>query len=76
MREIVDELLLKAKHFMKTKKIKKDVYKPIKISGAFSDNFVEYKSNTEKDKSISIERYLDIFNKREYLIKVENRRFN
>ena len=47
---------------------KKDSYKSIKISGAFSDNFVEYKGDSKKDKSISIARYLN--NIRENLIKV------
>ena len=51
-------------------KPKKDVYKPIKISDAFSDNFVEYKSNSKKDKSMSITRYLN--NIREHLRKLIN----
>ena len=67
-KKIIDELLLKAKHFMKTKKLIKDVYRPIKISGAFSNNFVEYKSDSKKDKSISIAEYLN--NIREYLRKL------
>ena len=41
------------------KKSKKDVCKPIKISGAFSNNFVEYKSGSKKVRSISIARYLN-----------------
>ena len=50
------------------KKSKKDVYKPIKISGAFSDNFVEYQSSGYRDRSISIARYLN--NIREHLEKL------
>ena len=46
------------------------MYKPIKISGAFSDNFVEYKSSSKKDKSISITRYLN--NIRKHLRKLIN----
>ena len=34
------------------------MYKPIKTSGTFSDNFVEYKSGSRNDKSISIACYL------------------
>ena len=45
--------------FKHRKKSKKDVYKPIKISGAFSDSYVEYKSDGKKDKSISIASYLN-----------------
>ena len=52
------------------KKAKKNVYKPIKISGAFSDNFGEYKSNSKKDKSISIAGYLNKI--REYLRKMRD----
>ena len=51
---------------MKEKQIKKDVYRPIKISGAFSDNFAEYKSDSKKDESIA--RYLN--NIREHLRKL------
>ena len=71
MQETVDQLILKAKQLKKNiSKPKKDVYKPIKISGAFSGNFVEYKSNSKKDKSISITRYLN--NIREHLKKLIN----
>ena len=61
---------MKVKHIKKTiKKTKKDdIYKPIKIYGAFDNNFVEYKSNSEKDKSVSISGYLN--NIREYLRKL------
>ena len=37
---------------------KKDVYKPVKIYGAFSDNFAKYQCDSKKDKSISIKKYL------------------
>ena len=48
----------------------KDVYKAIKIGGAFNDNYVEYKSDNERDKSISIKTYLDKI--REHLRKMIN----
>ena len=70
-RKIVSSLLLKQKRstgFKPRKKGKKDVYKSIKISGAFSDNYAEYKSNSKKDKSISIAGYLNKI--REYLRKM------
>ena len=51
---------------MKAKQIKKDVCRPIKISGAFSDNFAEYKSDSKKDESIA--RYLNSI--REHLRKL------
>ena len=69
--KIVNSLLLKQKiniTFKPRKKSRKDVYKPIKIRGTFSDNFVEYKSNSKKDKSIA--RYLN--NIRELLRKLIN----
>ena len=71
--KIVSSLLLKGKRnveFKPRKKSKKDVYKPVKISGAFSDNYVEYKSDSKKDKSISIKK--DIDNIREHLRKIIN----
>ena len=69
--ETIDKLILKVKQLKKNiSKTKKDVYKPIKISGAFSDNFVEYQSNGNRDRSISIARYLN--NIREHLRKLIN----
>ena len=69
--ESIDKLILKVKQHKKNiSKTKKDVYKPIKISGAFSDNFVEYQSNGNRDRSISIARYLN--NIREHLRKLIN----
>ena len=70
-KKIVTSLLLKQKRSIKfkpRKKSKKDVYKPIKISGAFINDYVEYKSNSKKDKSISIASYLNKI--REYLRKM------
>ena len=40
-------------------KPKKDSYKPIRIGNAFSSNYIEYKSNGDKDKTLSIKDYLD-----------------
>ena len=31
-----------------------DHYKPIRIGNAFSSNYIEYKRNVDKDKSLSI----------------------
>ena len=75
IKKIVNSLLLNKKEKIKQiEKIisvpKKNVYKPIKISGAFSDNFVEYKSDSKKDQSISISDYLN--NIREHLRKLIN----
>ena len=53
---------------LKKREPEKDVYKPIKIYSAFDDSYVEYKSDSKKDKSISIARYLS--NIREHLKKL------
>ena len=60
IQETIDKLILKVKQLKKNiSKPKKDVYKPKKISGAFSDNFVEYQSNGNRDRSVSVARYLN-----------------
>ena len=43
-------------------KAKKDNYKPERTGNAFSSNYIEYKSNGDKDKSLSIKDYLDEIN--------------
>ena len=40
-------------------KPKEDNYQPIRIGNAFSSNYIEYKSNGDKDKTLSIKDYLD-----------------
>ena len=37
----------------------KDNYKPVIVGNAFSSNYIEYKSNVNKDKTLSIKDYLD-----------------
>ena len=86
IKDIVKSALLikreKIKNIEKILKIKRyDAYKPEKICEAFDGNFIEYQSKGDRDKSVSIARYLRII--RGYLKKmidskkkVENRRFN
>ena len=38
----------------------KDYYKPIKPVISFNDNYIEYKSNGDKNKNLSPKEYLDI----------------
>ena len=40
-------------------KPKEDNNKPVRIGNAFSSDYIEYKSNGDKDKSLSIKDYLD-----------------
>ena len=37
-----------------------DYYEPKKIKGAFNDNYIEYESNGDQDKRLSIEEYLNM----------------
>ena len=36
-----------------------DYYEPIRISKAFSSNYVEYKTNGDKDKTLSVKKHLN-----------------
>ena len=40
--------------------IDEDYYVPIKINSAFNNNYIEYQINGDKDKTLSIEEYLDM----------------
>ena len=62
---LYDSKIKKDKKIKEIKKIlydpkKEDYYKPIKIHNAFNDNYIEYQSNGDKDKTLSIEEYLDM----------------
>ena len=48
----------------------KDYYQPVRFTNAFDDNFIEYESNGDKDKRLSIEEYLDKI--RPYFINITN----
>ena len=39
-----------------------DYYRPIRIGNAFSNDYVAYESNADKDKTLSSEDYLDKLN--------------
>ena len=47
-----------------------DYYEPIQICNAFDDNYIEYESNGDKDKTLSIKEYLNEF--RLYLNNIIN----
>ena len=47
-----------------------DNYKAVRISNAFSSNYIEYKSNRNKDKTLLIKDYLDEI--KPYLINLTN----
>ena len=39
--------------------IDEDYYKPIRIGNAFSSNYIDYESNGDKDKKLSIKDYFN-----------------
>ena len=47
---------------------KEDYYEPKNIKGFFNDKYVEYESNGDKDKILSIEDYLNMI--RQYLSNI------
>ena len=70
---------LKIKNDRKTEEIKnilydpkkeEDYYRPIKINNAFNDDYIEYKSNGDKDKILSVKEYLNVI--RQYLNDIIN----
>ena len=42
------------------KYLEKVYHKPIKIKGAFNNNYIEYETRGDKDKTLSLEDYLNI----------------
>ena len=44
--------------------------KPIKINNVFTDDYIEYESNGDKDKTLSVKEYLDMI--RRYLSDIIN----
>ena len=47
-----------------------DYYEPVRTSDAFDNNYIEYESNGDKDKILSVKEYLDMM--RQYLSGITN----
>ena len=50
--------------------IDEDYYRQIKINNAFNDDYIEYESNRDKDKILSVKKYLDVI--KQYLSDIIN----
>ena len=50
--------------------IDEDYYKPIITNGTFNNNYIQYESMGDKDKSLSIKEYIDVI--RPYLSDIIN----
>ena len=50
--------------------ISEDYYKPIKVNSAFNNNYIQYESNGDKDKILTISECLDMI--RPYLVEMIN----
>ena len=51
-------------------KPEEDHYKPVRIDNAFDSNYIEYKNKGNKDKNLSVKKYLDMI--RPYLTYIKN----
>ena len=47
-----------------------DCYEPVRASNAFNNNYIEYESNGDKDKILSVKKYLDMI--KDYLSDIIN----
>ena len=50
--------------------IGEDHYKPIIVNDAFNNNFIQYESKGAKDKTLTVNKYLDMI--RPYLVDMRN----
>ena len=41
------------------KKKEKNCYKPVRVNNFWSNNYIEYKSNSNENRILSVEEYLD-----------------
>ena len=48
----------------------KNYYKPVRLGNSWSENYTEYESNSDRNKTLSVEWYLDKI--RPYLIASKN----
>ena len=56
---IKERILRDIKNLFEHKKEQENYYKPVSVSNFWSKNYIEYKSNGDKNKTLSVDEYLN-----------------
>ena len=56
---IKDIVLRSIKSLFENEKAEGDYYKSVRVSNCWSNNYIEYKSNDDRNKTLSVKEYLD-----------------
>ena len=56
---IKDRILRDIKNLFEHEKEEENYYKPVRVSNFWSNNYIEYKSNGDRNKTLSVEEYLN-----------------
>ena len=59
VKKIKDIVLGNIKEFFEYEKVEKYYYKPIKVNTSWSNNYIEYKINGDKNRILSVKEYLN-----------------
>ena len=54
-----DIVLRNIKNLFEYEKEEENYYKPVRVNNFWSNNYIEYKSNGDKNRILSVEEYLD-----------------
>ena len=57
---IKDRILKYIKNLFEHDKEEENYYKPVRVIDFWSNNYIEYKSNGDKNKALSVEEYLKV----------------
>ena len=68
-KETKDRILRDIKNLFEHEK-EENYYKPVRLSNFWSNNYIEYESNGDRNKTLSVEEYLNNF--RQYLKDIIN----
>ena len=56
---IEDRIIRDIKNFFQHEKEEENYYKPVRVINFWSNNYIEYESNVDRNKTLSVEKYLD-----------------
>ena len=56
---VKDIVLRNIKNLFEYEKEEENYYKPVRVNNFWSNNYIEYKSNSDKNRILSVEEYLD-----------------
>ena len=61
-KEIKDRILKDIRNLFEHEKVEENCYQLVRVRNFWSNNYIEYESNSDRNKALSVEEYLNLIN--------------